>query len=97
MNTAQYIPLFSDDPNITAYPCALKVHPKLRDKYRLARSILTDIVQEANHEIFMAMPWDKDAFREKQRMARLDLQRYHEALEAIGKMNTQDAKWDELV
>lgn len=92
-----YIPLFADDPNVTPYPQALKVNPKLREKYRLARSILTDLIQDTNHEIFMAMPWDKEEFREKQRMARLDLQRYNNALESIGRMSNKDNNWDELV
>lgn len=95
--TTQYIPLFSDDPNITQYPEALKINPKLREKYRLARSILTDLVQDTSQDIFLAMPWDKEDLREKQRMARLDLQRYHTALETIGRFNSKGVAWDELV
>lgn len=92
-----YIPLFEDDPDITQYPEQLKVDPKLRDKYRLARSILTDLVQDVAHDIFMAMPWEKNEFREKQRMARLDLERYNNALQAIGRMNTKKSTRGELV
>lgn len=96
--TKQYIPVFNDDPNVTKFPNKLKINPAMREKYRLARSILSDLVQEANHEIFMAMSWEKEDIREKQRMARLDLQRYHEALETIGRMNCKkNPDWDEVV
>lgn len=93
----EYMPLFHDDPNITQYPDKLKINPKLREQYRLARSILTDLIQDINHDIFVAMPWDKEKYREKQRAARADLHRYHEALEEIGKSNKKNTKWDELV
>jgi len=95
-STVKYVPLFTDDPNITQYPDKLKINPKLREKYRLARSILTDLIQDINHDIFVAMPWDKEMYREKQKAARRDLNRYHEALEQIGKSNSKNTSWDTL-
>lgn len=79
-----YRPLWSSDSNIVQYPGKLKLDSRLREKYRLARSIITDMISTIDQELYMAMSWDKEDIREKQRHARADLRRYHDALSALG-------------
>jgi hypothetical protein len=82
--TLKYIPIWSDDPDIVPYPGKLKNDYTLGAKYRIARSILTDMLGDIDLELFRSMSWDKPLIREKQRHARADLKRYHDALSEIG-------------
>lgn len=82
--STDYKPLWSSDPAIVQYPGKLKLDSSLRERYRVARSILTDRINSIDAELYMAMAWDKGHIREKQRHCRADLRRYHDALSAIG-------------
>lgn len=88
---------WEENPNVTRFPAKLKLHPTLRETYKVARTVLTAQLLDTDRELFLARSWEKESVNDKIHLLRSDLERYQTAIEEMGRRNDPNQKWDRLV